>query len=130
MSAGEHGQAPDWRNAKLDQLRATILSADAGIVETVKWRKPSNPGGVPVWEKDGVICTGERYRDKVKLTFIHGASLPDPAGLFNASLDGGARRAIDIAEGGRLNTKALKALVKAAVAYDTARAAAKKPAGR
>src|SRR5690606_30320886 len=82
--------AKDWRGEMLERLRAVIASADAGIVETVKWRKPNNPAGVPVWEKDGLICTGETYRDKLKLTFARGAALDDPAGLFNASLEGGA----------------------------------------
>ena len=89
----------DWRAAALDRVRALIRDADPEASEEVKWRKPSNPAGVPVWERDGIICTGETYKDKVKLTFARGASLADPAGLFNASLDAGTRRAIDIREG-------------------------------
>jgi hypothetical protein len=101
----------DWRGDTLAAARAAILAADAGIVETVKWRKPSNPAGVPVWEKHGVLCTGEVYKDKVKLTFAHGAALADPAGLFNASLEGNTRRAIDLFEGDVLDAKALTVLV-------------------
>lgn len=118
-------QGGDWRAEMLQQAREIILSADAGIEETVKWRKPTNPAGVPVWEKDGIICTGERYKDKVKLTFAHGAALDDPAGLFNAGLDGGTRRAIDIFEGDKLNAKALKALVKAAAKLNAGKVAKK-----
>ena len=123
-------QGGDWRAEMLQQAREIILSADAGVVETVKWRKPTNPAGVPVWEKDGIICTGERYKDKVKLTFAHGAALDDPAGLFNAGLDGGTRRAIDIFEGDKLNAKALKALVKAAAKLNAAKVAKKAPAAK
>ena len=90
------------------------------MVEDVKWRKPSNPAGVPVWEHDGIICTGETYKDKVKLTFAKGAALKDPAGLFNSGLDGNVRRAIDIREGDKINEKALKALIREAVALNTA----------
>jgi len=106
----------DWRGAALARLRALILAADPEIVEAVKWRKPSNPAGVPVWERGGILCTGEVYRDKVKLTFPKGAQLADPAGLFNASLDGNARRAIDLFEGDAPDGEALQALVRAAVA--------------
>lgn len=109
---------PDWRAAKLDDLRKVILGAAPGIVETVKWRKPSNPAGVPVWESNGIICTGERYKDKVKLTFMHGAKLKDPAGLFNAADKGAMRRAIDLPEGGKVDTKALTALVREAVKFN------------
>jgi hypothetical protein len=105
----------DWRNEILVHVRRIIKDADPDIVEAVKWRKPSNPNGVPVWERDGLVCTGETYKDKVKLTFARGAALADPAGLFNSSLDGNVRRAIDIGEGDSINEKALKALVKAAV---------------
>ncbi len=111
----------DWRSDTLDRLRATILAADAEIVETVKWRKPANPAGVPVWECGGIICTGETYRDKVKLTFAKGAALDDPESLFNASLDGNTRRAIDIFEGGAVDEEALTALVRVAVALNTAK---------
>ena len=88
----------------------------------MKWRKPSNPAGVPAWERGGLICTGETYRDKIKLTFAKGASLEDPAGLFNASLDGNTRRAIDIKDGDEIDADALKALVRAAVAANLAKA--------
>jgi hypothetical protein len=99
----------------LARLRAVILGADPEIVEEVKWRKPSNPAGVPVWSRDGIICTGETYRDKVKLTFAKGASLADPSRLFNASLDAGTRRAIDIREGDHVDERALTALVREAI---------------
>jgi hypothetical protein len=110
----------DWRGKTLARARAIIKQADPEVVEEVKWRKPSNPLGVAVWEHAGIICTGETYKDKVKLTFARGASLDDPSGLFNASLDGNVRRAIDVHEGGKVNEKALKALVRAAVALNTA----------
>jgi len=111
----------DWRGAALARVRALIKEADAQVVEDVKWRKPSNAmRGVPVWERDGIICTGETYKDKVKLTFARGAALKDPAGLFNASLDGNVRRAIDIHAGGKIDEKAFKALIRAAVALNTA----------
>jgi hypothetical protein len=111
----------DWRGALLARLRRLIREADAEIVEAVKWRKPSNPLGVPVWEHDGILCTGETYTDKVKLTFMFGASLADPKGLFNSSLDGGTRRAIDFHEGDELDETAFKALIRAAVARNSAR---------
>jgi len=104
-----------WRGEMLARLRALIREADPEVVETVKWRKPSNPSGVPVWEHAGIICTGETYKDKVKLTFERGASLDDPKGLFNSSLDGNRRRAIDVFEGDEVDGAALKALVRAAV---------------
>lgn len=110
----------DWRGAMLGRLRALILQADPEAVETVKWRKPSNPNGVPVWEHGGILCTGETYKDKVKLTFARGAALDDPAGLFNSSLDGGTRRAIDFHEGDAVNEVALKALIRAAVEANVA----------
>ena len=116
----------DWRGKALAQVRAIIKAADPDVVEEVKWRKPSNPHGVPVWEHDGIICTGETYKDYVKLTFAYGASLPDPSGLFNASLEGNLRRAIDIREGDRIDEKALKALVRAAVTLNTSKRARKK----
>ena len=108
----------DWRGQTLAAARKAILAADDGIEETVKWRKPSNPGGVPVWEKHGVLCTGEVYKDKVKLTFAHGAALDDPAGLFNASLAGGTRRAIDFFEGDAVDAKALGRLVEKAARFN------------
>lgn len=106
----------DWRQQLLDRVRSLIREADPEAVETVKWRKPSNPAGVPVWEHGGILCTGETYRDKVKLTFAKGAELDDPAGLFNAGLGGNSRRAIDIREGETIDGEALKALVRAAAA--------------
>jgi hypothetical protein len=109
----------DWRAKTLDRICQLIQSADPEAVEEIKWRKPSNPAGVPVWSHGGIICTGETYKDKVKVTFAKGASLPDPARLFNASLDAGTRRAIDFREGDKINEKAFKALVRAAVALNT-----------
>jgi len=112
-----------WRAEMLGQLRELIRQADPAIVETIKWRKPGSPDGVPVWERGGIICTGETYKDKVKLTFARGAALPDPSGLFNASLDGNARRAIDLREGEAVDPEAFKALVREAVAANLARTA-------
>jgi len=106
----------DWRGRMLSRIRTVIKDADPGVVETWKWR------GVPVWEHDGIICTGETYKSVVKMTFARGASLEDPSGLFNASLEGNTRRAIDIHEGDTLDEKALKALVRAAVALNTSKA--------
>jgi len=116
--------AEDWRVETLGKIRELIGQADPDATETVKWRKPSNPDGVPVWEHDGIICTGETYRDKVKLTFAQGASLDDPAGLFNASLDAGTRRAIDIREGEQVDEAAFKALIKEAVVRNASYASA------
>src|SRR4026207_1349508 len=110
----------DWRGATLARVRRLIKEADPDVVEEVKWRKPSNAMlGVPVWEHDGIICTGETYKAVVKLTFARGAALEDPSGLFNSSLEGNVRRAIDIREGDRINERALKALIGAAVALNT-----------
>ena len=106
----------DWRGETLARVRALIHEADPEVVETWKWR------GVPVWEHCGIICTGETYKQVVKLTFAKGASLPDPAGLFNSSLDGNVRRAIDLREGKAIDTEALKALVKAAVDLNLSKA--------
>ena len=118
----------DWRGEMLARVRALIKQADPGVVEEVKWRKPSNAMlGVPVWEHDGIICTGETYKSYVKLTFAKGAALEDPAGLFNSSLEGSVRRAIDIREGDRIDEKALKALIRAAVALNTSPRAAARP---
>ncbi|MGB7409723.1 MAG: DUF1801 domain-containing protein [Sphingopyxis granuli] len=114
-----------WRGATLARMRALIAEAEPEVVETVKWRKPSNPLGVPVWERGGILCTGEVYKDKVKLTFAKGASLDDPARLFNASLDGNTHRAIDLFEGDSIDAAAFRALVREAVAAN----AAKKPRG-
>ena len=111
----------DWRGDMLKRLRALIREADPDVVETVKWRKPSNPTGVPVWEHDGIICTGETYKDKVKLTFAFGARIDDPNGLFNSSLDGNTRRAIDFSEGDTIDTAALKAIVRDAAAFNQAK---------
>jgi hypothetical protein len=112
----------DWRGAMLSRLRDVIRSADPGIVEEVKWRKPSNGMlGVPVWSHGGIICTGETYKAAVKLTFANGASLADPSGLFNSSLEGNTRRAIDFREGDVVDEKALKALVREAVAFNKAK---------
>jgi len=105
----------DWRGAILSRLRALIREADRDVIEELKWRKPSNPSGVPVWSDHGMICTGETYKDKVKLTFARGASLDDPSHLFNASLDGGTRRAIDFRESDEVDEAAFKALIRAAV---------------
>jgi hypothetical protein len=104
----------DWRGRRLEQLRRLIREAVPDVVEEVKWRKPSNPDGVPTWNRDGMICTGEIYKDKVKLTFARGAVLPDPHRLFNSSLDGKVRRAIDIREDDRLDHAAFRDLVRAA----------------
>src|ERR1041384_6417680 len=112
----------DWRGATLARVRKLINEADPEVIEEVKWRKPSNGMlGVPVWEHDGLICTGETYKAVVKLTFAKGAALADPAGLFNASLEGNVRRAIDIHEGAKINERALKALIRAAVALNTSK---------
>lgn len=108
----------DWRVAALARIRDLIRAADPGIVEEIKWRKPSNPCGVPVWSLGGIVCTGETYRDKVKLTFAQGARIADPSGLFNSSLDGNLRRAIDIGESGAIDAAAFIALVRAAVAHN------------
>lgn len=113
----------DWRRDTFRRLRALIHEADPKVVETLKWAKASNPSGVPVFEHDGILFTGETYKDKVKLTFAHGAALSDPAGLFNSSLDGNVRRAVDFGEGDTINEKAFKALIRAAVAHNTAKAA-------
>ena len=104
----------DWRGALLARLRRLIKEADPAVVETVKWRKPSNPHGVPVWEHKGIICTGESYKDKVKLTFAKGASVDDPSGLFNSSLEAGTRRAIDFREGDDVDDQAFKMLIRKA----------------
>ncbi len=110
----------DWRVETLARLRKLIKQADPEVVEEVKWRKPSNAmAGVPVWSHDGMICTGETYKNVVKMTFAKGASLDDPARLFNSSLEGGTRRAIDLHEGDKIDEKALKALILAAVALNT-----------
>jgi len=120
----------DWRGETLARVRALIKQADPDVVEEVKWRKPSNAMlGVPVWEHDGIICTGETYKSVVKLTFAKGAALADPSRLFNSSLDGNVRRAIDIHEGDKINEKALQALIRAAVALNTSKRASARPVG-
>ena len=106
----------DWRGALLGRLRAIVREADPDVIEEWKWR------GVPVWSHAGIICTGETYKAVVKITFAKGAALPDPAGLFNASLEGSTRRAIDFREGDAVNAGALRALIRAAVALNTAKA--------
>jgi hypothetical protein len=109
----------DWRGQTLSRIRTLIKQADPEVVEEVKWRKPSNPAGVPVWSHDGIICTGETYKNHVRLTFAKGASLKDPKRLFNASLEGNAMRAIVIHEGDEVDESAFKALVRSAVALNT-----------
>ena len=117
----------DWRGEMLARLRALIKAADPEVVEEWKWR------GTPVWSHDGLICTGETYKNVVKMTFAKGASLKDPSGVFNSSLEGNVRRAIDFHEGDKLNGKALKALIRAAVALNKSSAGGRprgRPAGR
>src|SRR5438552_14479663 len=120
----------DWRGETLARIRILIKQADPEVIEEVKWRKPSNGmAGVPVWSHAGMICTGETYKDKVKFTFAHGAALEDPSGLFNSSLEGNTRRAIDLFEGDKINEKALKALIRAAVALNASVRATARPVG-
>jgi hypothetical protein len=108
----------DWRETKLSRLRALIKQADPEMVEESKWRKPSRPAGVPVWSQQGPICTGETYKSVVKLTFFRGASLKDPSGLFNSSLEGNTRRAIDFHEHDEIDEKAFATLIRAAVSLN------------
>ena len=112
----------DWRGETLARVRKLIKQADPDVVEEVKWRKPSNPLGVPVWEHDGIVCTGETYKAAVKLTFAKGAALKDPSRLFNSSLEGNTRRAIDFHEGDKIDAKAMQALIRAAVALNKSKA--------
>jgi hypothetical protein len=112
--------AGDWRSETLGRMRALIKEADPDVLEEVKWAKATSPG-TPTWSHDGIICTGETYKAIVKLTFMKGASLPDPKGLFNSSLEGATRRAIDIKEGETVDAAAFKALVRAAVDLNTAK---------
>lgn len=122
---------PGWRDDILDRIRTLIKRADPDAVEEIKWRKPSNGmRGVPVWSHDGIICTGESYKSVVKLTFAKGAALDDPAGLFNAGLEGGTRRAIDIPPGGKIDARAFQSLIRAAVALNTPNRPAKTRAGK
>src|SRR5215207_4478949 len=132
-SASQKGKSPsrliderikelgDWRGKMLSQLRTLIKQADPEVVEEWKWVKPTNPG-TPVWSHDGLICTGETYKNVVKMTFSKGAALEDPSGLFNSSLDGNTRRAIDFHEGEKIDEEALKALIRAAVTLNASRA--------
>jgi hypothetical protein len=121
----QQGRLRRWRCRKWRGLRR---EADPEIVEAVKWRKPSNAMlGVPVWEHDGIICTGETYKSIVKLTFAHGAALDDPSGLFNASLEGGTRRAIDIGEGDKIDAKAFKGLIREAMALNMSKQTTTRP---
>src|SRR6266704_2947951 len=115
----------DWRGQTLSRMRQLIKEADPDVVEEVKWVKPTNPGGVPTWSHDGIICTGESYKSTVKLTFAKGASLKDPAKLFNSSLDGNVRRAIDIHEREQVDAGAFKALIRAAIVLNTSGAKGK-----
>lgn len=108
----------DWRTRLVDRIRALLHEAEPELVEEVKWRKPTNPDGVPTFSCSGLVCTVETYRDKVKVTFAKGAQLPDPTGVFNASLDAGTRRAIDVFEGDQLDEDAFTGLVAAAVALN------------
>src|SRR5437660_11685969 len=118
----------DWRGETLARIRMLIKQADPEVVEEVKWRKPSNSmKGVPVWSHAGIICTGETYKNVVKMTFAKGAALPDPSGLFNSSLEGNTRRAIDIHEGDKIDEKALQVLIRAAVALNTSVRATARP---
>ena len=110
--------ATDWRGDVLRQVRDAVRGAIPGVTEELKWKKPSNPAGVPTWSHGGILLTGETYKDKVKLTFAHGAKIDDPDKLFNASLTGGTRRAIDIREGEAIDKAALAALVKRAAAFN------------
>ena len=112
----------DWRGELLTRIRRLIREADPEVIEEVKWRKASNPLGVPTWSHAGIICTGESYKDKVKLTFARGAALDDPSRLFNSSLDGGTRRAIDFHEGDAIDESAFKALIRAAIDANVAKA--------
>jgi hypothetical protein len=112
------GELGDWRGETLAKVRGLIKQAEPGVVEEVKWRKPSSPLGVPVWSREGIICTGETYKDKVKFTFAKGAALEDPSKLFNSSLEGNVRRAIDIHEGDEIDEAALKALIGEAAALN------------
>jgi len=109
----------NWRGKTLSQIRALIKQADPEVREEIKWRRPSNPAGVPVWSHDGMICTGETYKNHVRLTFARGASLKDPKGIFNASLEGNALRAMVVHEGDEIDEEAFKALVRSAVSLNT-----------
>jgi hypothetical protein len=118
---------PDWRGATVARLRKIIHDADPEIAEDVKWRRPSNPAGAAVWEHDGIVCIGGILKERVRLTLYAGASLPDPKGLFNAMLVGNKARAIDLCEGDSVDERALKALVRAGVEHNLAKAKRAKP---
>lgn len=120
----------DWRGETLTRIRKLIHEADPQVVEDMKWAKPSNPSGVPTWSHDGIICTGEAYKKTVKLTFANGALLEDPGGLFNSSLGGNTRRAINIHEGQEVDAQPFKALIRAAVDFNTTRAKARSKRAR
>ena len=119
MAKKAKAKAGDWREGTLDRIRTLILEADPDMIEERKWKKPSNMAGVPVWSHDGIVCTGETYKNYIKVTFAKGAFVKDPSGLFNASLEGNLRRAIDFHEDDAIDEKALKALIKAAVKLNT-----------
>lgn len=128
MNKQTRSGSEDWRGEMLESVRILIKQADPEVVEEAKWRKPSNSMlGVPVWSHDGIICTGETYKSVVKLTFARGASLRDPSGLFNSSLEGNTRRAIDFHEGDQIDEEALKALIREAVALNTSVEAGVRP---
>jgi hypothetical protein len=114
----------DWRGETLARMRKLIRQANPDVIETVKWRKPTNPAGVPVWEHTGIICTGETYKTYVKLTFAKGALLPDPTGLFNGSLNGHTMRAIDIRKAVEIDDTAFTALINAAIEFNASKARA------
>ena len=119
MARNQSQRLGDWREETLDRIRALIMEADPEMIEERKWRKPSNGmAGVPVWSHNGIVCTGETYKNYVKMTFAKGAFVKDPSGLFNSSLEGNLRRAIDFHEGDKMDEKALKALIRAAVALN------------
>jgi hypothetical protein len=115
-------RSDDWRVRTLDRVRRLIAKSAPDATEEMKWKKPTNPAGVPVWSMHGMICTGESYKDKVKLTFAHGASLPDPQGLFNGNDKGHTRRSIDIREADKIDESAFTSLIRAAVAHNRAKA--------
>ena len=120
LEGARPGALDDWREKKLSRIRILIKRADPEVVEEAKWKKPSQPAGVPVWSHHGPICTGETYKSAVKLTFFKGASLEDPSGLFNSSLEGNARRAIDFHEDDEIDEKAFATLIRAAVGLNEA----------
>jgi len=125
-------ETADWRGEALAKLRQLIHDADPDITEEVKWKRPSNPTGAPIWEHDGIVCIGNILKERVRLTFPAGASLPDPKGVFNARLDSGSARAVDLSEGEKLNEAALKAIIRGGVKHNLARAKEapkKKPRG-